>query len=89
MTIICNGCQIAYKPKKNGVVVIETATIDRQIKPYKVWQADLIECPSCNHQVISGFGNNPLRQDHSSDDFNDWLRDLIATAPAVYYWHEK
>jgi hypothetical protein len=40
-------------------------------RPYKVWKADLLECPDCGHQLITGYGNNPVSE-HYQPDFADW-----------------
>jgi hypothetical protein len=36
-------------------------------RPYKVWQADLLECPDCGFQIITGFGQQPLAVKHHPD----------------------
>lgn len=82
---ICLACQTEYKPATNGVVVIETALMDKERRPYKIWNADLYKCPDCNHEIVSGFANKPMREDHYAEDFADWLAQTIAAAPAVYW----
>ena len=66
---ICVQCQTFYRPKKNGIVVLEQmpmktgaepGTIDPTAwEPYKIWLADLYECNSCGMELITGFGANP------------------------------
>ena len=58
MLPICVKCNVQIKPKTNGVYVIEMAY--EPPAPYKVWHADLVECPKCKVQVIQGFGNRAL-----------------------------
>lgn len=36
---------------------------------YKVWQADLWECPDCGHELIAGYGRGPVLERHD-EDFN-------------------
>jgi hypothetical protein len=49
-TNICIFCQREYIIKKQGVVVVEIASFG----PYKLWNADLKECPGCGHLMIGG-----------------------------------
>lgn len=53
----CSKCRAAYVPLKNDIVVLETMEED---EPYKLWCADILECPLCNHILISGFGQRPI-----------------------------
>jgi hypothetical protein len=45
--------------KKNSVTVEER--LETQ-EPYKLWDADLWECPECGVEVITGFGHGPLAE---------------------------
>jgi len=47
------------RPKKNSVTV-EELTEDGQ--PYKLWDADLYECPECGVEIIVGFGSGPIAE---------------------------
>lgn len=67
----CVQCNAWMRPRKNGVVVLET--FDDGIKPYKIWQADLWECPSCARQTISGFAFNAISE-HFMPDFDKYLK---------------
>jgi len=84
----CLKCKCFYRPEKNGFRIIEGMPIcdyngenirgnnkPECWKPYKVWEADLWECPECHHQLITGFGMRPLSE-HYKDDFEK----LSATA---------
>lgn len=66
-------------PKRNGVYVIEMA----KFGPYKVWMADLWECPRCAYQVIAGFGLNALAE-HYQQPFQEVLERAKAS-DHVYY----
>ena len=83
--LVCPKCQCDMHVDTIGVLVVERASFG----PYKVWYADLLKCPGCNVEVVSGFGDNPLRQDHWKDDFREWLNQRIASAPRVIYTYEK
>ena len=67
---VCTKCQRFYRPKKNGIVLLEgmpwgdniepgTSMPDKWL-PYKMWRADLWECKGCGHQIISGNSREPL-----------------------------
>jgi len=65
----CVPCQTYLHPRQNSIIVLETMEDHR---PYKIWQADLWECPDCQHQVILGYGVHPVSE-HYMDGFDDWL----------------
>jgi hypothetical protein len=52
--------------KKNGVT---TEELTEDGTPYKKWQADLLQCPRCGFQVLTGFGYKPLA--HSFEEKYD------------------
>ena len=58
MMLLC-GCGLFLRIKKNGVTVEQ---LDGYGEPYKLWDADLYECPECNLEIISGFGSAPLAE---------------------------
>jgi len=57
----CVSCQTYLATRKCGVVVLETFDDGR---PYKVWRADLLECPDCGFQIITGYAAQPLAEQH-------------------------
>jgi DNA-directed RNA polymerase subunit RPC12/RpoP len=61
---VCRPCGAFMKIEQNGVTV-EEQTEDGQ--PYKLWDADMYRCPSCGHEVISGFGRGPLAEHYQPD----------------------
>lgn len=69
--LVCPDCQSEYHVEKSGVLVIEMASFG----PYKVWDADLLECYGCHKTIISGFGSEPLME-HYEPGFKDWLEDI-------------
>lgn len=71
----CVECQTYYAAKKNGVNVLETL---EDGTPYKVWHADLLECPDCGKQVVKGFGSQALSVKHQPD-FDVYLNQVEIT----------
>jgi len=62
----CSSCKFAYVPLKNDIVVLEYS--DKHCKePYKLWCADLLECPKCEHIIITGFGQQPINEHYRPD----------------------
>jgi len=71
LRVCCSACRVSYRPLKNDIVVLET--IDKDMKqPYRLWRADLVACPICNHRLITGFGANHFAE-HYEIDFNKKL----------------
>lgn len=56
--VLCR-CGRFMRPLKNSVTVEELL---EDGSPYKLFDADLWECPSCLNQVITGFGREPLAE---------------------------
>lgn len=71
---VCLNCQRFYRLKKNGVRIVEGAPLypdatpgagqDANWRPYKLWMADLWYCPGCGHELVAGFGHNPIAIEH-------------------------
>jgi len=80
--MVCVKCQIKLKIKRNGVHVVETFGVDSD-EPYKLWRADLWECPDCGAQVVSGFGASNYAE-HYEADFAEQLR-----AAEPKYWDKS
>jgi len=56
--LLC-GCGRFMRVKRNGV------SVEQQLEdgsPYKLWDADLWECPECSAEVIGGFGREPIAE---------------------------
>jgi len=67
------GCGRFMSVLKNGVTVEE---LQGDGTAYRLWDADLVECPECGVRVISGFGRLPLSE-HWHPDYAAW-RDRLA-----------
>ena len=66
----CVSCKTGYVPLKNDIVVLET--MDDKMRPYKLWCADLLQCPKCDHILITGFGSKSIGE-HYQPDFKEKL----------------
>jgi hypothetical protein len=77
--LVCTKCQTELLPKTNEVIVVETASFG----PYKVWSADLWKCPGCGYEIVAGFADVPIRQDHYMPDFPEWLEKVKTLAKVV------
>lgn len=69
----CVKCKRAMEIEKTGIYFVEMFNDPPQ--PYKIWSADLWRCPVCGHQIVRGFGDNPLME-HYEDGFETYLDDI-------------
>ena len=53
------GCGRFMRPKKNTVTVEE---LMEDGNPYRLWDADLYECPECGVEIIAGFAQEPFAE---------------------------
>jgi transposase len=83
--LVCVKCQTELRAETNGTLVIETASFG----PYKVWNADTWKCPGCGIEIVAGFGDRPLRQDHYEPGFDTWLEKVKSYSKRVEYDHER
>jgi hypothetical protein len=70
---VCVKCHKEFRVEKNGVIAQENTGPDGN--PYKIWSADLWECPGCHIQILSGYGLKPLKQYHD-EDFEDYQKSV-------------
>lgn len=56
---VCAPCGVFMRIERNGVTV-EEQTEDGE--PYKLWDADKYRCPQCGHEIVSGFGREPIAE---------------------------
>ena len=76
---VCVRCETEMRPETNDTTVVERATFG----PYKVWLADVWKCPGCNVEIVSGFGTQPIRDDHYAADFKEWLGNFLRNSRRV------
>jgi len=79
---VCVPCQRFFRPKCNGVAVIENMPDTSKTapglaepehwRPYKLWRADLWHCLGCGAEIVVGFGHVPLAE-HYQPDFDKWM----------------
>ena len=72
----CADCKTYLRPRKNEIHVLQT--MDDEGTPYKIWHADLWECPDCGHQVILGYGQQHVAE-HYEEGFAQELDDVTHT----------
>lgn len=70
---VCIPCQKEYKRQVNGVYALEE-TEDGH--PYKLWLTDVWKCEGCGHELLCGYGNQPVGQ-HFHGDFADQVTEAI------------
>lgn len=87
--LVCVKCNQFFHPLKNGVTVEEgrpASSADKRGEgnwlPYKLWQADLVECRGCGTQVITGFGFQPISE-HYMSGYNDAKRQRLPLAAFI------
>jgi len=70
---VCVKCRVEFRPERNGVKVIDLFINNSQ--PYKIWDADMWKCPSCEVEIIVGFGRAPLYE-HFQEGFGEFFSAL-------------
>ena len=68
--MVCSRCQLELVFTKMGVSVVEYADFG----PYKLWNADELECPGCHVKIVAGFADLPLS--HHEHGFQDNLKEI-------------
>ena len=86
MKLICRKCEREFKPKENGVVVVEMFQLPP--KPYKLWHADLWHCPVCGIEIVAGFAGSPFAE-HFKDDIQAIIKKAKTSGQTVIYDYEK
>lgn len=71
---ICVKCEVEFRMKIAGIYVKEMYRHNQEV--YKVWSADLWECPLCGTQIVFGFGNNPLAHGSDEEEMREVLKKL-------------
>ena len=71
------GCGRFMRVKQNSVTVEELL---EDGSPYKLWDADLLECVECGIEIIAGFGREPLAE-HWQSTYADRRERLAPVHP--------
>lgn len=58
MRMLCTECGQELKCLRAGVLVKELFRKNREV--YRIWSADLLECPECDLRVVARFADKPL-----------------------------
>ena len=74
--VLC-GCGRFMRVKQNSVTVEELL---EDGAPYKLWDADLWECPECGVEIVTGFACEPLAE-HYQPDYQTWRTTLAPIWP--------
>lgn len=70
---ICVKCEKEVMPAKIGVTVEEHRKEEqsRGLPPlwaaYKIWTADVLQCPECGAQILAGFPDRPVAHHHEEN----------------------
>ena len=75
---VCISCGREFRVKKIGVRAQEN--IGANGEPYKIWSADIWECPKCLYQIISGYGSKPM-----SNVFDKDFKQIQETVEIIFY----
>ena len=78
---VCVKCSIELRPKTNGVTVADYFMEDAKI--YKLWEADLYQCPKCSLQIVVGFGQNAYAEHHTDNCDEKVWKTLQAGIPVI------
>ncbi len=62
---VCVQCQARMGVKRMGVSVVETAGVPA--KPFRLWRADLLQCPICGKELLARFSHEPVAENHDED----------------------
>lgn len=79
---VCVKCEVELKIARSGVKVLEMFQHNTSI--YKVWDADLWECPHCGLGVVLGFAQYPLME-HYQGDIYAFVEKLKAAGNIIIY----
>lgn len=67
---ICVQCELPMQQVESGVIAVEM--FSKPPRPYKMWSSDLHRCPGCGHEILCGYGDNPIGE-HFQNDFGEKL----------------
>jgi len=79
-TIICTNCRVKFRPKDNGISVLE----QHKGKTIRLWRADLLQCPDCGAEVIAGFGETAY--DETDLFFEDRIKIAQQDEDRTFIW---
>lgn len=65
--MVCIKCQTELEVLKIGVYVVTMMYDGTRPQPYKIWEADLWKCATCDTRIVAGFACEPLAIHHEGD----------------------
>jgi hypothetical protein len=69
--LVCVACKKFFRVKKQGISIEEGMPLGGEAAgmwgSYKLWSADLFECPGCHVQIVAGFGQRPIAEHFQTD----------------------
>jgi hypothetical protein len=83
--VVCVKCEIAFRVKKNGVILAVTFNNG---KLYELYSADLWQCPKCGFEVVAGIAHDPFAN-HYNDKIDVILNDARNRGCYIVYEMEK
>lgn len=89
---VCVPCQRFFRHKRNGFSFVEGMPVGgdpdnpappgteapERWRPYKLWNADLMECRGCGAQIVVGFAAQPVSE-HYKPGFDEEVKRHGAT----------
>ncbi len=82
--LVCVNCQTELRCETSGTTVVDMADFGI----YKVWDADTYKCPGCGNEVVTGFGERPMRE-HYETGFDEWWNAFKFRACRIVYNYER
>lgn len=74
MNPVCVKCGRIMRVKRNGVCALEK--VGPNARPYRIFYADLKQCPECEAEILSGFGL-PIYPE--ANGFEELLKEVAIT----------
>jgi|GEM_PF-4224985 len=71
LRIICTDCGREFKNMRSGVWVKELFQKNKEV--YRVWMADLLDCPKCDKEVVARFADKPIAEHWNKEKMADIL----------------
>jgi len=62
---VCVKCGVKMRKVQIGIINLE---LFDDGKPYRLWSADLFQCPKCGVQVLSDFGRERIWEHYESPE---------------------
>ena len=79
MNPICFKCKCEMKCMVNGIIIEELSSGE----PYRLWGADMFECPTCKTKIISGVANMPIAEISGGAEPYTKVKEMYAKHTAI------